>query len=125
MALSELFLGDDWTQLGNIPIRLANLAPDAAYPTGGYPTTGALFGGAPTQGFQTANNGIRGIVLIGQNTASAGYIPVYNSQTGNWQVFESAAQAAAPFTAAPLAEVANGTNLSTLLFNVLVLLAGE
>lgn len=122
MALSELFLGDDWTTFGNIPVRLANLAPDAAYPTGGYPTTGAIFGGAPTQGFQTANNGIRGIVLIGQNTAAAGYVPVYNSQTGNWQVFESGIENVA---AQPLAEVANGTNLSTLLFNVLVLLAGE
>lgn len=122
MALSELFLGDDWSTFGNIPVRLANLAPDAAYPTGGYSLTGALFGGSPTQGFQTANNGIRGIILVGQNTASLGYVPVYNSQTGNWQVVESAAENVA---AAPLAEVANGTNLSTLLFNVLVLLAGE
>jgi hypothetical protein len=38
---------------------------------------------------------IRGMTVIGQNTASFGVIPVWNSQTGKIQLFQQAAGAGA------------------------------
>lgn len=121
MALTITFPGDDQSQFGNIPVRFANIALDNSYPTGGYAVNGGMFAGAPTGGFQTANNGLRGIDFLGQNSASGGYVIQYNSQTGKIQAFVMPAVAAA----GPLVEAAAATNLSTLVLNVLAYLAGE
>lgn len=121
MALTFTFLGDDNSQFGNIPVRFANVALDNSYPTGGYAVNGGNFGGAATGGYQTANNGLRGLAFIGQNTAAAGYVVQYNSQTGKIQVFVMPAAA----TAGPLVEATAATNLSTLTLNALAYLAGE
>jgi len=120
MAATATFAGDDWSQFGNVPVRFATLTLDASYPAGGYVLTGQTFGGAPTGGFTTANNGIRGLEVIGNNTAGAPYVYNYNAQTGFLQVFWTGAA-----VSSALAEVLATTNLSTTVLQVLVYLAGE
>lgn len=120
MALTITFPGDDQSQFGNIPVRFANVALDNSYPTGGYAVNGGMFAGASTGGFQTANNGLRGLDIIGANSAAGGYVFEYNSQTGKLQAFWTGAA-----LSGVLAEVAAATNLSTVVLNVLAYLAGE
>jgi hypothetical protein len=170
MAVTITLLADEQNvSLGPVPVSFVTLAPDASYPTGGYGTS---------LGVSAANlycgRGINGIIQMGNNTAGAGYILEWNSQTSKIQIFESPAitpagtlsgnvvitgsgigQAigvnpdsnsgviskasagndtipyatflggALTFTGtagskAALAEVTNGTNLSTLTFNIFV-----
>lgn len=121
MALTFTFPGDDQSQFGNIPVRFANIALDNSYPAGGYAVNGGNFAGASTGGFQPANNGLRGLSIVGRNTAAGGYVIQYNAQTGKIQVFVMPAVAAA----GPLVEETAATNLSTLTIDVLAYLAGE
>jgi hypothetical protein len=100
MALGISFPGDDQTVLGNIPARKCVLGLDAAYPAGGYPFTGTLIGMAPTGGLGAANNGIVGVDILGQNTASILSQLVYNAQTGNVQLITAGVEAAPGFNAA-------------------------
>lgn len=112
MALTIANQPDGFNLFGTIPVQFANLTGDAAYPTGGYPVTGKQFGlgdGAST----ATSNGIRGIDVIGQNTASDLTSLVYNSQTGNVMLLAAGI------------EVANGTNVSTYTFNVIVFAYAE
>jgi hypothetical protein len=120
MAATATFTGDDISQFGNIPVRFANLTLDASYPAGGYAINGGLFGGASTGGGQASNNGLRGLDVIGSNTAAGGYVYSYNSQTGKMQVFWTGA-----VVSTQLAEVTAATNLSTTVINVIAYLAGE
>lgn len=120
MALTITFPGDDQSQFGNIPVRFANVALDNSYPAGGYAVNGGMFAGASTGGFLTANNGLRGLAFVGQNTAAAGYVFAYNAQTGKVQAFWTGAA-----LSGVLAEVTAATNLSTVVLNVLAYLAGE
>lgn len=126
MAATITFLGDDQNVWGNIPVRLGKFTADNSYPPGGYVISGANFGGAASgapgaDGTNVANNGIRGLVIVGSDTADAGYLAQYNMQTGKVQFFVMPAAA----TAGPLVEVTAATNLSTVVLYVLVLLAGE
>lgn len=113
MSLGVTFLGDDQFAIGNVPARLAVLAPDSSYPTGGYAVTGQNFGESGSGGLLPAENGIRGLIPVGINTAALGYVPVLNAQTGKVQITSGAG-----------VEVSNATNLSTLQFYVLGLFAG-
>lgn len=89
------------------------------YVTGGYALSGSQAGLASSGG--PANNGLHGVLIEGGNTAAAGYVPQYNEQTGKWQVFVMPGVA----TAGPLVEVANGANLSGLVWYVIFEGAGE
>ena len=111
MAMTKKGLGDNFNLFGMIPGVIDGVVFDAAYPTGGYPVSGQLWGLAYTGGI--ANNGIRGIEFVGGNSASLLYTPFYNSQTGTIQVVTAGA------------EVANGTNLSAVAFDCVVYATGE
>lgn len=57
---------------------------------------------------------IRGMVVIGQNSASAGIVAIYNNQTGKIQLFQTGA-----VVSTPLAEFSG--NASTFIFTFLVI----
>lgn len=121
MAATAQFLGDDTQYFGSVPVRFANLTLDNSYPAGGYVLTGQEFGGASTGGGFASNNGIRGVIVLGQNTAGAGgYVFEYNSQTGKLQAFWTGA-----VISTALGEVTAATDLSAVVLNLLVLLAGN
>lgn len=56
---------------------------------------------------------IRGVVLLGQNTASLGVIPIYNNQTGKLQLFQQTT------VAGPLVEFSG--NASTFVYTLLLI----
>jgi len=87
---------------GSTPIGQFKFTGDAAYPAGGYAVTAAQFG----------LRILSGIIELANNTAAAGFVLSYNSQTGKVQVLESAGSAAA------LTEVSG--DISTLSWTILV-----
>ena len=107
MALAITFLGDDQFAIGNVPARLAQVTPDTSYPTGGYAINGGQFGMASTGGLLPANNGIRGIESVGQNTASTLYYSLYDAQAGKFIVMNAGGT-----------QVTAGTDIHTLVFTV-------
>jgi hypothetical protein len=98
--------------LGPIPTSVVAVTGDTSYPTSGY--TAAL-------GFTAANlncgRGIIGVALLGSNTAALGYVPWYNSTTGNLQILVSAGAGVA------LEEVPGNPNVST--FTWLLFVIGQ
>lgn len=76
MALT-LTVVKDYTNVswGNLRASLYTVAPDNSYPAGGYAIAAA------TVGLRV----IYGIKPIGSNTASVGYVPNWNTQTGKLQ----------------------------------------
>lgn len=121
MALTVATRADGLFQLGLGPgvMQRVTLTPDDSYPTGGYALSGSQAGLASTGG--PANNGLHGVIFEGGNTASLGYVPFYNEETGYLQILE-VGTATPP---APLAEVASATNLSTLVFYAIYEGTGE
>lgn len=113
MAATSARTGDYNIIWGNNPGVLDSFIPDAAYPTGGYAVTGQLWGLSSTGA--RANNGIRAIIIRGFNTAALPYFLKYNGQLGTVLVYVQATGL----------EVANGTDLSALVFEVLVIGTGE
>ena len=106
MAITVVQLADEGNvSLGPIVTSVVDITLDSSYPTNGY--TAAL-------GLTAANlncgRGINGMSWIGNNTAAAGYVPQYNTQTGNLQILVSAA------AGSPLEEVPGNPNLATLTF---------
>ena len=89
-------------------VDVLSFTGDSSYPTGG--TTGMT---ASLQAFTGDHRTIVGIV--GQDCG--GYVPEYVPSTDALKVYESGVESASK---APLAEVANATNLSSVTFNVLV-----
>ena len=92
--------------LGAFPISMVSITGDTSYPTGGY---------TPTLGFTAANlncgRGINGLILAGWNTAAEGYLAVYNTQSGNLQIFTGTAGTPAGTISAPT--ITTLTNAST------------
>lgn len=116
MALQVAKRDDGLWPLGIGPgvMQRVTLKPDASYPTGGYALSGSQVGLSSAGG--PANNGLHGVIFEGGNTAALGYVPYYNEQTGKFQILVSAAIAAAPAAAAPLAELGAGVDVSTLVY---------
>ena len=56
---------------------------------------------------------VRGVIMLGQNTASIGVVPVYNTQTGKLQLFQQASGAGA------FAEFSG--NASTFVYSLLII----
>ena len=112
MAITVNLLADEQNvNLGPIPVSVVSITGDASYPTGGY--TSAL-------GLTAANlycgRGINGMSWIGSNTAALGYVPFYNTQTGNLQILVTGSG-----SGVALAELANATNVSTFTWTFLVI----
>jgi hypothetical protein len=113
MAATAGRAGDNFNIFGTVPVSIDTFIPDTSYPTGGYAVTGALWGLASAGGPGATSNGIIGLTQISVNTAAALYQLVYNEQTGKVQILTAGA------------EVANATDLHTLIFGVIVYAAGE
>jgi|SRR5579859_7944636 len=62
---------------GNLRASLYTVTLDSSYPTGGYAITAA----------QVALRTLYGIKALGGNTATAGYVPAWNTQTVKLQMF--------------------------------------
>lgn len=78
-------------------LRIYDLTPSAAYPTGGYTLDASRVGLSV----------IRAVFVGSSNTAAVGVVPWYNSQTGKLMMLWSAGAAAA------LAQITVNTNQST------------
>lgn len=122
MALTITPNEDSFNIFGTVPVKFATLAPGVSdYPAGGYVLSGNQFGLAGSVGSPFGlKNGIRGVIVLGCNTAAIGYVPQWNSQTGAFEVLVSPAA-----ETDPLEPVATNANLTGLQWNVLVLAAAE
>jgi|SRR5277367_3207813 len=85
MALAAAVQGDGFNVWGTIPIARVTLTPGTGdYLAGGYILNGKQFNLGSTGG--PAGNGIRGVIFTGGNTATLGFVPFYNQQTGAFQI---------------------------------------
>lgn len=117
MAYQVVKQPDGDLSLGNLRGELVNLNPAAAdYATGGYLIEGI---GETTE--STGNVGLYKVLTAIPAGGQGGFVPVWNPTTSKLQIFESAAVAATPAAAAPLAEVAAGTDLSAYSFELLLI----
>ena len=96
---TNVFRGD----VGAAYVSIDKLSFDASYTTGGYTVPGTI-----------GMTSIFGLHQKATNTAGIGYLIVYNSQTSKIQVLWTGGA-----TAAALAEITAGTNLSTVTATVL------
>ncbi len=106
MALTVAKRNDGLWPLGVGPgvMQRVTLTPGSAdYAAGGYALTGSQAGLASTGG--PANNGLHGVIFEGGNTASLGYVPFYNEQTGYFQILVTGTA-----SGDALNELANGAN---------------
>ena len=104
MALTVATRADGFTPIPFFPLQRVTLTPGSAdYVSGGYALSGSQGNGGTTGG--PANNGLHGVIFEGGNTASLGYIPFYNEQTGKFQILVTGTAATDP-----LLEVAAGAN---------------
>lgn len=121
MSLTVAKRNDGLWQLGLGPgvMQRVTLSPGLSdYPTGGYALSGSPVGLSTTGG--PANNGLHGVLFEGGNTASLGYVPFYNEQTGTLQILTTGSAAGNP-----LQELANASNLSGAVFYAIYEGAGE
>jgi hypothetical protein len=101
LALTITPIQDGVDIIGRRRVLLADVNLDSSYPSGGYDVT-------------TVGLGLKAVVgmdLIGGNTASGAYDPIFNTQTNKLQVFYTPAAGGGAFV-----EVPNGTNLSAVTF---------
>ncbi len=106
MALSFAQLADQGNMsLDGTPTSVVDVTLDTSYPTGGYLAASGL-----TAANLNCGRGINGMSWIGNNAAAVGYVPEFNTDTGALEILSGA-----------LAQVAGGTNLSTLSFRFLVI----
>lgn len=104
-------LGDRNNLFGTVPVVLDTWHGDASYPAGGYAVTGQLWG--LSGGSDAVNNGIRGISVVGQNTASLATTLVYNPQTGKLQILVGGV------------DETPATDVSTFVYTIIVYAQGE
>jgi hypothetical protein len=90
---------------GKVRIVMATYTGSASYGTGGDALPGNL-----------GLRNIRGVFQIGQNTASAGILSEWNTTTAKLQLFWTGA-----LVSTALAEVTAATNVSTMVWTVLVI----
>lgn len=94
-----------WTQQGDegnmsfgpVPCSVGFVTPDTSYPTGGYALTAAQL---------NCGRGIVGMSLLGANTAAAGYVVVWNTQTSKLQIYVAGTPLGT--ISAPLLNIAGG-----------------
>lgn len=111
MALTVAKRDDGLFQLGVGPGvgQRVTLTPDNNYPAGGYAVSGSQAGLGSAGG--PASNGLHGILWEGGNTASVGYVPFYNQQTGKFQILVTGTAAGDP-----LNDATATTDFSALVF---------